>query len=38
MEIGDNLIQMNLKKFEEVINGEGLHESFHHLEIHGVCI
>ncbi|WP_127812906.1 UDP-N-acetylmuramoyl-tripeptide--D-alanyl-D-alanine ligase [Bacillus thuringiensis] len=38
MEIGDNLIQMNLKKLEEVINGEGLHESFHHLEIHGVCI
>ncbi|RAT07748.1 UDP-N-acetylmuramoyl-tripeptide--D-alanyl-D-alanine ligase [Bacillus cereus] len=29
---------MNLKKLEEVINGEGLHESFHHLEIHGVCI
>lgn len=38
MENGDNLIQMNLKKLEEVINGEGLHESFHHLEIHGVCI
>ncbi|BCD05115.1 TPA: UDP-N-acetylmuramoyl-tripeptide--D-alanyl-D-alanine ligase [Bacillus cereus] len=32
------MIQMNLKKLEEVINGEGLHESFHHLEIHGVCI
>lgn len=38
MEMDDNLIQMNLKKLEEVINGEGLHESFHHLEIHGVCI
>ena len=37
MEISDNLIQMNLKKLEEVING-GLHESFHHLEIHGVRI
>ncbi|OOZ88193.1 UDP-N-acetylmuramoyl-tripeptide--D-alanyl-D-alanine ligase [Bacillus cereus] len=29
---------MNLKKLEEVINGGGLHESFHHLEIHGVRI
>lgn len=29
---------MNLKKLEEVIDGEGLYESFHHLEIHGVCI
>ncbi|GAB6412877.1 UDP-N-acetylmuramoyl-tripeptide--D-alanyl-D-alanine ligase [Bacillus cereus] len=38
MEISDNLIQMNLKKLEEVINGGGLHESFHHLEIHGVRI
>ncbi|GAB6751089.1 UDP-N-acetylmuramoyl-tripeptide--D-alanyl-D-alanine ligase [Bacillus cereus] len=32
------MIQMNLKKLEEVINGGGLHESFHHLEIHGVRI
>lgn len=32
------LIRMNLKKLEEVIDGEGLYESFHHLEIHGVCI
>jgi len=38
MEKGDTLIQMNLKKLEEVIDGEGLYESFHHLEIHGVCI
>lgn len=29
---------MNLKILEEVIDGEGLYESFHHLEIHGVCI
>lgn len=29
---------MNLKKLEEVIDGEGLYESFHHLEIHGICI
>lgn len=32
------LIRMNLKILEEVIDGEGLYESFHHLEIHGVCI
>ncbi|MFV0942555.1 UDP-N-acetylmuramoyl-tripeptide--D-alanyl-D-alanine ligase [Bacillus pacificus] len=32
------MIRMNLKKLEEVIDGEGLYESFHHLEIHGVCI
>lgn len=38
MEKGDNLIQMNLKKLEEVVGGEGLQESFHHIEIHGVCI
>lgn len=38
MEKGDSLIQMNLKKLEEVVAGEGLHESFHHIEIHGVCI
>ncbi|HDR8184358.1 TPA: UDP-N-acetylmuramoyl-tripeptide--D-alanyl-D-alanine ligase [Bacillus thuringiensis] len=38
MEKGDNLIQMNLKKLEEVVGGEGLEESFHHIEIHGVCI
>ena len=29
---------MNLKKLEEVVNGEGLQESFHLIEIHGVCI
>ncbi|HDR7276412.1 UDP-N-acetylmuramoyl-tripeptide--D-alanyl-D-alanine ligase [Bacillus cereus] len=38
MEKGDALIQMNLKKLEEVVNGEGLQESFHLIEIHGVCI
>ncbi len=38
MEKGDTLIQMNLKKLEEVVDGEGLQESFHHIEIHGVCI
>ncbi|SCV21710.1 UDP-N-acetylmuramoyl-tripeptide--D-alanyl-D-alanine ligase [Bacillus cereus] len=32
------MIQMNLKKLEEVVNGEGLKESFYHIEIHGVCI
>ncbi|WIG24030.1 UDP-N-acetylmuramoyl-tripeptide--D-alanyl-D-alanine ligase [Bacillus anthracis] len=32
------MIRMNLKILEEVIDGEGLYESFHHLEIHGVCI
>lgn len=29
---------MNLKKLEEVVNGEGLQESFHLIEMHGVCI
>lgn len=38
MEKGDTLIQMNLKKLEEIVGGEGLQESFHHIEIHGVCI
>ncbi|MGN5648954.1 UDP-N-acetylmuramoyl-tripeptide--D-alanyl-D-alanine ligase [Bacillus sp. Brlt_9] len=38
MEKGDNLIQMNLKKLEKVVGGEGLQESFHHIEIYGVCI
>ncbi|MED0932895.1 UDP-N-acetylmuramoyl-tripeptide--D-alanyl-D-alanine ligase [Bacillus mobilis] len=38
MEKGDTLIQMNLKKLEEVVGGEGLQKSFHHIEIHGVCI
>ncbi|MDA2138545.1 UDP-N-acetylmuramoyl-tripeptide--D-alanyl-D-alanine ligase [Bacillus cereus group sp. Bc256] len=38
MEKGDALIQMNLKKLEEVVNGEGLQESFHLIQIHGVCI
>lgn len=38
MEKGDNLIQMNLKKLEEVVDGEGLRESFHNIEIQGICI
>lgn len=38
MEKCDTLIQMNLKKLEEVVGGGGLQESFHHMEIHGVCI
>lgn len=38
MEGVDTLIQMNLKKLEEVVDGEGLQESFHHMEIHGICI
>ncbi|WP_263703530.1 UDP-N-acetylmuramoyl-tripeptide--D-alanyl-D-alanine ligase [Bacillus thuringiensis] len=29
---------MNLKKLEEVVDGEGLQEAFHHIEIQGVCI
>ncbi|AAS41164.1 UDP-N-acetylmuramoyl-tripeptide--D-alanyl-D-alanine ligase [Bacillus cereus] len=29
---------MNLKKLEKVVNGEGLQESFHLIEMHGVCI
>ncbi|EMY4799569.1 UDP-N-acetylmuramoyl-tripeptide--D-alanyl-D-alanine ligase [Bacillus pacificus] len=32
------MIQMNLKKLEKVVNGEGLQESFHLIEMHGVCI
>ncbi|HDR3521717.1 UDP-N-acetylmuramoyl-tripeptide--D-alanyl-D-alanine ligase [Bacillus pacificus] len=38
MEKCDTLIQMNLKKLEKVVNGEGLQESFHLIEMHGVCI
>ncbi|QWH17493.1 UDP-N-acetylmuramoyl-tripeptide--D-alanyl-D-alanine ligase [Bacillus mycoides] len=38
MEKGDYLIQLHLKKLEEVVDGEGLQESFHHLEMQGVCI
>ena len=38
MEKGDTLIQMNLKKLKEIVNGEGLQESFHLIEVHGVCI
>ncbi|UYX54535.1 UDP-N-acetylmuramoyl-tripeptide--D-alanyl-D-alanine ligase [Bacillus thuringiensis] len=38
MEKGDCLIQLHLKKLEEVVDGEGLQESFHHLEMQGVCI
>ncbi|WP_002148339.1 UDP-N-acetylmuramoyl-tripeptide--D-alanyl-D-alanine ligase [Bacillus cereus] len=32
------MIQLHLKKLEEVVDGEGLQESFHHLEMQGVCI
>ncbi|PEA78525.1 UDP-N-acetylmuramoyl-tripeptide--D-alanyl-D-alanine ligase [Bacillus wiedmannii] len=32
------MIQMNLKKLEEIVGGEGLQESFYHIEIYGVCI
>jgi len=38
MEKGDTLIQMNLKKLKEIVNGEGLQESFHLIEVDGVCI
>ncbi|WP_242241743.1 UDP-N-acetylmuramoyl-tripeptide--D-alanyl-D-alanine ligase [Bacillus cereus group sp. BfR-BA-01309] len=38
MENGDNLIQIQLNKLEEVIDGEGLQESFHNIEIQGICI
>jgi UDP-N-acetylmuramoyl-tripeptide--D-alanyl-D-alanine ligase len=32
------LIQIQLNKLEEVVNGEGLQESFHYIEMQGVCI
>ncbi|MDA1772060.1 UDP-N-acetylmuramoyl-tripeptide--D-alanyl-D-alanine ligase [Bacillus cereus] len=38
MENGDDLIQIQLNKLEEIVNGEGLQESFHYIEMQGVCI
>ncbi|WP_406652318.1 UDP-N-acetylmuramoyl-tripeptide--D-alanyl-D-alanine ligase [Bacillus cereus] len=38
MEKGDDLIQLQLNKLEEIVNGEGLQESFHYIEMQGVCI
>ncbi|WP_142327657.1 UDP-N-acetylmuramoyl-tripeptide--D-alanyl-D-alanine ligase [Bacillus thuringiensis] len=38
MEKGDDLIQIQLNKLEEIVNGEGLQESFHYIEMQGVCI
>ncbi|WP_157418141.1 MULTISPECIES: UDP-N-acetylmuramoyl-tripeptide--D-alanyl-D-alanine ligase [Bacillus cereus group] len=38
MEKGDGLIQLQLNKLEEIVNGEGLQESFHYIEMQGVCI
>lgn len=35
---GDDLIQIQLNKLEEIVNGEGLQESFHYIEMQGVCI
>ncbi|MEH7046702.1 UDP-N-acetylmuramoyl-tripeptide--D-alanyl-D-alanine ligase [Bacillus thuringiensis] len=35
---GDNSIQLQLNKLEEIVNGEGLQESFHYIEMQGVCI
>ncbi|KXX89276.1 UDP-N-acetylmuramoyl-tripeptide--D-alanyl-D-alanine ligase [Bacillus thuringiensis] len=35
---GDDLIQLQLNKLEEIVNGEGLQESFHYIEMQGVCI
>ncbi|PDZ15594.1 UDP-N-acetylmuramoyl-tripeptide--D-alanyl-D-alanine ligase [Bacillus sp. AFS094611] len=32
------MIQIQLNKLEEVIDGEGLKESFHNIEIQGICI
>ncbi|MBS9803736.1 UDP-N-acetylmuramoyl-tripeptide--D-alanyl-D-alanine ligase [Bacillus toyonensis] len=32
------MIQIQLNKLEEVVNGEGLQESFHYIEMQGVCI
>ena len=33
---GDDLIQLQLNKLEEIVNGEGLQESFHYIEMQGV--
>lgn len=38
MERDDDLIQIQLNKLEEIVNGEGLQESFHYIEMQGVCI
>ncbi|MFZ7934835.1 UDP-N-acetylmuramoyl-tripeptide--D-alanyl-D-alanine ligase [Bacillus thuringiensis] len=38
MEKGDDLIQLQLNKLEEIVNGEGLQESFPYIEMQGVCI
>ncbi len=38
MEKGDISIQLQLNKLEEIVNGEGLQESFHYIEMQGVCI
>ncbi|EOO27379.1 UDP-N-acetylmuramoyl-tripeptide-D-alanyl-D-alanine ligase [Bacillus cereus BAG1X2-3] len=38
MEMDDDLIQIQLNKLEEIVNGEGLQESFHYIEMQGVCI
>jgi len=38
LEKGDDLIQLQLNKLEEIVNGEGLQESFHYIEMQGVCI
>ncbi|WP_423249972.1 UDP-N-acetylmuramoyl-tripeptide--D-alanyl-D-alanine ligase [Bacillus thuringiensis] len=38
MEKGDDLIRLQLNKLEEIVNGEGLQESFHYIEMQGVCI
>ncbi|PAW41724.1 UDP-N-acetylmuramoyl-tripeptide--D-alanyl-D-alanine ligase [Bacillus toyonensis] len=32
------MIQLQLNKLEEIVNGEGLQESFHYIEMQGVCI
>ncbi|PHA17727.1 UDP-N-acetylmuramoyl-tripeptide--D-alanyl-D-alanine ligase [Bacillus cereus] len=32
------MIQIQLNKLEEIVNGEGLQESFHYIEMQGVCI
>lgn len=32
------MIQIQLNKLEEVVNSEGLQESFHYIEMQGVCI
>nr|WP_144476575.1 UDP-N-acetylmuramoyl-tripeptide--D-alanyl-D-alanine ligase [Bacillus thuringiensis] len=32
------MIRLQLNKLEEIVNGEGLQESFHYIEMQGVCI